>query len=43
VDGRQYVAVSSGAALVAGGILDQVPNVTAPLRNNVMYVFALPE
>ncbi len=42
VDGRQYVAVSTGTAASAGGFLSLTPELR-PSRGNNLFVFALPE
>jgi alcohol dehydrogenase (cytochrome c) len=41
VGGKQYVAVSTGPSLVAGGANSVVPDVR-PSSSNQMFVFALP-
>jgi alcohol dehydrogenase (cytochrome c) len=41
VDGKQYVAVSTGPSLVAGGAARLTPELK-PGNANQMYVFALP-
>jgi alcohol dehydrogenase (cytochrome c) len=41
VDGKQYVAVSTGPSLVAGGVNFTTPEIK-PSATNQMYVFALP-
>ena len=44
VDGRQYVAVTAGGALVGGAFGDTYsPNSDPVIGNNALYVFALPE
>jgi glucose dehydrogenase len=43
VDGRQYVAVSTGSFLLAGGYLAQTPELRANTSANQLFVFALPE
>jgi alcohol dehydrogenase (cytochrome c) len=41
VDGKQYVAVSTGPSLVAGGVANLTPELK-PAASNQMFVFALP-
>ena len=41
VDGKQYVAVSTGPSLVAGGVASLTPEFK-PATSNQMFVFALP-
>jgi alcohol dehydrogenase (cytochrome c) len=42
VDGRQYIAVSTGQAVSSGSYLTLTPEIRAG-RNNNLYVFALPQ
>ena len=42
VNGRQYVAVSTGISLAGGGTSQLTPEVRASTGNNI-FVFALPE
>ena len=42
VDGRRYVAVSTGVAGTSGGLLVLTPELRPSLGNN-LFVFALPE
>jgi alcohol dehydrogenase (cytochrome c) len=41
VDGRQYVAVSTGSSLTMGGMLSLTPELR-PSSGNSLFVFALP-
>ena len=42
VDGRQYVAVSTGSAATASGFIRLTPEIRPSAGNN-LFVFALPE
>ena len=42
VDGRQYVAVSTGSAATASGFIRLTPEISPSAGNN-LFIFALPE
>jgi alcohol dehydrogenase (cytochrome c) len=42
VDGKQYVAVAAGNALITGGYLGLTPEIKVGPGSNQLYVFALP-
>ncbi len=42
-DGKQYVAVATGAFLISGALLGLTPELKPGAGSNMMYVFALPD